>query len=400
MKKFFKAIYSISAYAKDELLLIFKDKAILLILVIANIIYPLIYSFVYQGEQVKELPTAIVDLDNTQSSRTMLRMIDATEGLHVNFNVNNLDEAQKLFYESKVNAVILIPEGFEKNIYSGIQTTLSLYADAGYFLYYKQAYASIVASYRTYSAGIQLKKGMAKGVNYKKALQSISPVSIRDVQLYNPSSSYGSFIMPSVILVILQQTLLIGIGMVGGTRKELMKYNFIVTNAKNNSKLIAFLSGKSIAYFIVFLFLGMFTLVWIPDWFGFPNKTDFLSVLLLYIPFILSNIFLGLSVSVLFKHRENAMIFMVFLSIPVLFLSGASWPAEAIPGYLNKFAAIFPSTHMVPAYQKLRTSGIDIAYLSKEFYTMLTQIAIYSVLSFFSFKYILKRVIKKIPGTC
>ena len=399
MNKFYKKLITIILNAKDELVLIIKDPAVILIFVIANMVYPILYSLAYNKEQIKDVELAVVDLDKSATSRQIMRMLDATEGVKIDKEQNSLEEAKELFYKSTVNGIVLIPKNFEKDVFSNTQSALSIYADASYFLIYKQIYASTVQAYQTFAAGIQVKKYMAKGLQYQAAIQAINPVNVKTVELYNPASSYGSFVMPSIIIVILQQTLLIGIGILGGTRKEIQRYNSLSDLDTDHKTIIPFILGKALAYFITFIFIGIFTLVWIHYWFNYPDKARYLDVLAIYVPFILANIFLGLAVSVFFKHRENAMLFMVFTSIPVVFLSGATWPVEAIPPILQKLAYISPASFMVPAYQRVRTMGVDLIHVRQEIYAMLIQSVVYFVLAYFAFKhmthFLLKREIKR-----
>ena len=399
MKKLYKNLISILLHTKEELIMIIKDPAIILIFIIANLVYPIIYSVAYNKEQVKDIEVALVDLDKTVTSRQMSRMMDATEGIKISKQPGSLEEAKEQFYQGNVNGIVLVPKDFEKDIFSSKQIALSIYADASYFLIYKQIYASSVQGYQTFAAGIQLKKYAAKGLHYQAAIQAINPVNVKTIDLYNPASSYGSFVMPSIIIVILQQTLLIGIGILGGTRKELQRYNALSATDSSSKQLIPFMLGIALAYFITFLIMGVITLVWIYHWFNFPDNARYIDILALYIPFIVANIFLGMAVSVFFKHRENAMLFMTFTSIPVIFLSGATWPTEAIPAFLQKLAYISPATFMVPAYQRLRTMGVSLIHVRKEIYAMLVQSAIYLTLAYFSFKYmsqfLLKREMKK-----
>jgi ABC-2 type transport system permease protein len=389
MRSFYRQLVHIFIHTREELSFIFRDPAIILIFIIANIAYPILYSIAYSNEQIKEVEMAVVDLDKSQSSRQFCRMIDATEGLKNTLFTGDLGEAKEQFYSGKVKGIVLIPDDFEKSIFSGAQAHVGIYADASYFLIYKQVYSSIVSVSQTFSAGIQLKKGLAKGNSYAQAIKNLSPVKLKTVELFNPSSAYGSFVMPSIILVILQQTLLIGIGILGGTRKEIQRYNASNSVQSEKHKIVPFILGKSFAYFIIFMIIGAFNLIWINHWFGYPDKSTNIAILSLYIPYIIANIFLGMAISVFFKHRENAMLFMVFLSIPVLFLSGATWPAEAIPVFLRKIAMIFPSTFMVSAFQRVRTMGVGIEYVRSAIYAMLIQSALYFVLAYFAFKHIL-----------
>jgi ABC-2 type transport system permease protein len=395
MNNLYKNLKIIILHAREELGLIIKDPAVILIFIIANLVYPVLYSLAYDKEQIKDVEVALVDLDKTATSRQMIRMLNATEGVNIYKESGSLEEAKELFYKSKVNGIVLISENFEKDVLSANQSVISIYADASYFLIYKQVYASAVQASQTFSAGIQVKKSMAKGMHQKAAIQAINPVNLKTVDLYNPASSYGSFVMPSIIIVILQQTLLIGIGILGGTRKEILRYSHMESTDTNKKGIIPFILGKSIAYFITFMFIGIFTLIWIHDWFNYPDKAGYIDILSIYVPFIIANIFLGMAISVFFKHRENAMLFMVFTSIPVVFLSGATWPVEAIPLFLQKLAYISPATFMVPAYQRVRTMGVDLIHVRREIYAMLIQSVVYFVLAYFSFKYIMQLLLKR-----
>ncbi len=57
---------------------------------------------------------------------------------------------------------------------------------------------------------------LESGVSSKQAEALSNPVSISVRNMYNPYLGYATFIMPAILMVIIQQTLLIGIGMVGG----------------------------------------------------------------------------------------------------------------------------------------------------------------------------------------
>jgi len=394
MRNIYRQLINILIHTKEELGIIYKDPAIILIFVIANIAYPILYSIAYSNEQLKDIDIAVVDLDNSQLGRQLIKMMDASEGLHNAVITGDFAEAKEMFYKDKVKGIVLIPADFEKSVFSGKQAHLGIYADASYFLIYKQVYSSVVAVSQTLSAGVQVKKSLAKGNAYQVAINNINPVKLKTVELFNPSSSYGSFVMPSIMLVIIQQTLLIGIGILGGTRKEIQRYNESNTILRERHKIIPFILGKSFAYFLIFMFIGAFNLIWISDWFGFPDKSITFILLSLYIPYIIANIFLGMAISVFFKHRENSMLFMVFLSIPVLFLSGASWPTEAIPIFLRRLAMIFPSTFMVPAYQRVKTMGVSLGQVKYEVYGMLIQSAVYFGLAYLSFKHVMHLLLK------
>jgi ABC-2 type transport system permease protein len=113
--------------------------------------------------------------------------------------------------------------------------------------------------------------------------------------------------------------------------------------------------------------------------------------MMLLFPYLLSTIFLGIGVSTIFKHRESAIVFMVFLSPVALFVSGLSWPASAIPEWINLAAKILPSTTVVPAYLRLRTMGVDITEVRSELIFLYLQALSYFLLTLLYFRIRIKK---------
>lgn len=373
---------------RNELKEIFSDTGALLILLFAVIAYPVVYSVAYKNNVLTEIPVAIIDLDNTQTSRTLSRMINQTNQISVSEKSSSLKQAEKLFWEGTVNGIILLPNNFEKSILKGEQANITIYCDASYFLIYKETLNAALQASGTLSAGIEIKRNMASGNTLEQALEQQNPLKTQFYNLYNPSGAYGSFVMPGIILVILQQTLLIGIGMIGGAGREKNNSKFIAPGVMLRNGSFSVIMGKALAYFLIYIFNAIVTLVWVYHWFDFPSKGSLLNTFLLIIPFLFSTIFLGLTISLLFKKREMSIMFLVFLSPIVLFLTGLSWPTSSIPTILNKLAYIFPSTNMVPAYLRLRTMGVELQDIKFEFLFLTAQMIVYYFLACLSFKYL------------
>ena len=377
LNKIINEISQTGNYFRLEVRAIRKDSGALLILFGALIIYPLVYSIAYQNELVRDLKTVIVDQDKSSTSARLSHFIDQSEEIDIVGEVSSMDEAKKLFADNKVSGVLLIPFGFEKDLLSGKQADVSVYADGSYFLIYRQMISGSLKSVGTFSAGIEIKKLMLQGMPYEQAIISRDPVSADFHFLYNSNSGYGSFVMPGLVLIIIQQTLLIGIGMLGGTVKEKGRYSYLVPRKLSKRDVIPVLLGKSFAYLLLYLINCILVLLWFYRWFGYPERASYLHLLMLVIPFLLSTIFLGITLSVLFRKRESSIMFMVFLSPIVMFLSGISWPANSIPPFLYNLAHVFPSTLMVPAYLRLRIMGVAFSSVRSEFLLMLLQMTIY-----------------------
>jgi len=370
----------------DELKTILKDKGALLIFFLAVLAYPLIYSIAYQKNVVRDIPVTIVDLDNTSSSRQMTRMLSATKELSVSQEVGSLHEAKQLFWDGDSKGVILIAEGFEKELLNGLQASMSVYCDASYFLIYKETLTGTMQAAGTFSAGVEIKRLMAAGSSEEQAMQQRDPMPARFYNLYNPSGSYGSYVMPGIILIILQQTLLVGIGMIGGAGNERRNNRVFKPGMRVRQGMFSVVFGKGLAYFILYLANIAFTLVYLSKWFGFPDKGSFADVCILLVPYMFSVIFLGLMISMLFQRREHSIMTLVFVSPIVLFVSGLSWPESSIPPLLNQLGHIFPSTTMIPAFLRIRSMGVPISDVRPELIFLLAQMVVYFLMAAVAYK--------------
>lgn len=396
MLKRVRRVKELAVFFVEEIKLILSDSGAVLFFIVAMFIYSLLYALGYEKETIRDLPLAVVDLDHSSLSRQLARMADATEQLQVAYKPGSLKEAKQLFYEGKINGILLIPEDFEKDILRANRTTATVYCDAGYFLLYKQVYAGAVYSTGIFSAGVEIKRLMSQGKPLEQAKDMQEPVQVDVYNLYNPSGGYGSFVMPGMIIIIIQQTLLVGIGMLGGTireKKTFLKRYGPVSQKWGNVKLIL---GKAFAYVTVYLFTALFVMVILHKWYAFPDNGRVLDIMVLLIPYLFSVSFLGMAISMLFKQRVHSILFMVFLSPMVVFLSGISWPSVAIPQGLYWISHVFPSSFMVPAYLKLRIYGAGLGSVRFEWWGILIQMIVYFVLAYYSYKFAVKRMGRRI----
>jgi len=364
---------------KAEFHTISHNRGALLILIGAAVIYPVLYSIAYSPELLRDLPIAVIDQDNTSTSRQLIRMLDATQELALHNRVNTMNEAEQLFATNQVRGVILIEKDFEANIIKGKQGVISTYGDASYMLIYKQTLSGVSKAALTYGAGIEIRRLMAQGNSMPQALNQAQNVKIQFRELYNPSGAYATYVMPALIVIILQQTLLIGIGLIGGYQREHGRHIHTIRGHSHFSS--AIILGKALSYALVTFLNILFALVIVHHWFNFPLKNDYFIILLLFLPFAFSTIFLGISLSAMFKKAEHSIMVLVFLSLIIVFLSGFSWPSYALPKALQYLRLIFPSSIFLEPYLRIREMGVDLMAVKKELLMQMIQMGLYFVLA-------------------
>jgi ABC-type multidrug transport system, permease component len=349
-----------------ELYNIFTDKGVLIIFFIACLIYPLVVSFVYNKEMLRDMPMAAVDLSASSLSREYLRRVDATPEVHITKYCTSLAEAKELQRTSVVHGIILIPGDFADNINTEKQAHLDLFCDLTSFFYYRNAMLSNSTTSQLMGIEIQVQRRISKGEDIEAAKKSSMPFIPTEQVLFNPGG-YPSFILPIIYILVLQQTLLIGIGMLGGTATEKNKHHALLPNNTRYSGLFRLIFGRSIAFFLTYLPIVIYALIVVPNIFNIPQLTPSPYFVLWFItPFLFATIFLGLTVASFFQNRENSIPVFLFMSIPFLLLSGLSWPREAMPNFWLLFSQLVPSTSAINGFVRMMTLGASAGDVSAE----------------------------------
>jgi ABC-2 type transport system permease protein len=389
-KKYKNVICNIYGIYMAEIRESFNDAGTVLIFFVAAILYPMLYSIGYVNETIREIPVSVVDMDHTSLSRQFSRMLDATEQVKISCKPASLKEAEALFYQGKIQGVVLISRSFEKSIFRGEQGNVTVYCDAGHFFVYKQVYTATAYVTGTMNAGVEIKSMLAMGKMWDESMNRYEAISPQMYDLYNPGSGYATFIVPGILMIVIQQSLLVGIGLLFGKYHERKK--LIATGSgKGFVQHIRIILGKSMAYLALYLITTLVTLVLFYHWLSFPDKTSFFNIYPLLILYLFAISFMGISISVWFKKRAHALMFIVFLSPMVFFLCGVAWPMESLPEAVKIVGFLFPTTPMLPAFLKLRMMGGDLHSVRYEITVLFIQAVAYFVLALVSNKLAVKR---------
>jgi ABC-2 type transport system permease protein len=133
-------------------------------------------------------------------------------------------------------------------------------------------------------------------------------------------------------MLIFQQTLVLGIGLGAGTAREKSPYGDLVPIHPAYAGIYRIVCGKALCYIMIYMVMGAYLTMVVPRIFSFVAMVKAWDLFCLMLPYLLACVFFGMTVSCLVRYRENVMLLMVFISLPLLFLTGVSWPQSAIPG--------------------------------------------------------------------
>jgi ABC-2 type transport system permease protein len=358
-----------------ELRQVLRDEGVLLFCIVVPLVYPLLYSWVYNNESIREVPVVVVDQSHSALSRQFIRMCDASSEVHVVSYAVDLDDAQSLVSRQIVKGIYLIPEDFATRVNRMQQATVSIYCDMALMLTYKAIYQTAMAVSQQMGAEIQTK--LSGNYTAREDLITTSPLDVEEVAMFNPQAGYGTAVLPAVLMLIIQQTLALGIGLAAGTARERNRYGDLVPIHPSYGGIGRIISGKTLCYLMVYAIMATYLTIVVPKMFHFIHIATWQDLSLLLIPYLLACVFFGMTVSCLVRFRENVILLAVFVSLPLLFLTGVSWPQTSIPGYLQGVSWLFPSTFGVRAYLRLNSMGASVADVSSELRCLWIQVAAY-----------------------
>lgn len=372
-----QGIYDMFYIWKQEFRTTFRDQGVLIFFILVPLVYPLIYAFIYTNETIREVPAVAVDNSRSSLSREYLRKVDATPDVNIVTYCADMEEAKLMMKDRKAYGVIYIPADFSDNIARGKQTQVSLYCDMSGLLYYKALLLANTNVSLAMNADIKVER--AGNSTERQDEITAYPIEYEDVALYNPTNGFAAFLIPVVLMLIIQQTLLLGIGLSAGTAREHNQFRDLVPINRHYNGTLRIVMGKGLSYFMVYSLVSVYILCVVP-WIFKLNRIAIPGELALFIlPYLAACIFFSMTVSIAIRNRETCMLLFVFTSVPLLFLSGISWPAAAIPPFWKYFSYIFPSTFGINGYVRINSMGATLNEVAFEYRALWLQAGFYFI---------------------
>ena len=384
------------AVIRNEMHTVFTDKGVMLVLIFALLIYATAYSLAYGSQVLRNVPLGVVDESRTPASRALIDAFNSGPNVYTAYTPTSMEEAKELFHARKIYGVVYIPADYERCLLGGTQANVAIYCDASYFLMYRQAFQEIVTAIGKTGAMVQFQRLIAKGANIPRAQATTQPVIYESHNLFNPYLGYGTFVMPAIIMVIIQQTMLIGIGMVGGTWREFGLYHKLCPPGRRRMSTLPIVAGRALVYALIYAVTCAYVLGVHYRLFHYPMNGDPWTVGLFMTVYMAACIAMGIAVSTLFRYRENSLLLLLWTSIPVLMLSGVSYPREGIPDWLYNLGQLLPSSHGINGFIRIQTMGASTAEVFAEIKWLITLTVVYGGLACIGTHQVIRRELRLI----
>jgi ABC-2 type transport system permease protein len=360
--------------AWKDLMELFRNRLGLIMLVLMPIFMMSMVGFIYpSNNSLSNVPIALANEDlgfgnstvASQTFITILQQINNSTGMMTLSNVSSLDEIRSLVQKGEVDGGIVIPSNFTSSIMSGDQGTVIIVTD--------QSNPQISAAMQAVLNGVfdqmgtmlaqQRVQSLNPAINASTALAIVKPYNIKTEGAVSGHSSYFDFIAPGIMAMTVMMSVMTGLPAAISQEKEVGTLDGMMVAPINRLSIIL---GKTLAQTARGLLQGILILALSVILFGVNIQGNILLVFGLLLLGVFSFVGLGVVITSFAKDQETAMMLMMTLMFPMMFLSGVFFPIQQMPWYMQGVSKFLPLTYASTALRKVMVLGAGIPEIATE----------------------------------
>lgn len=363
-----------------QMRVVLHDEGIILFLIFLPLVYPILYSLIYNPELVREVKAVVVDHDRTPSSRELVRRLNASQYVDIIGYAADMPEARKAVDSHKCYGIFEIPEGFQRKTVNGEGSELVAYSEMSLLLRYRGLLTAATDVAMDYGAEIR-EETINRSIPIAGTVVTGDGMGVNSIFMGNIESGFDSFVMPGVLILILQQCFILAVGMAGGARHEYprqMGFNPMARRPHTLARMI----GEVLCFFAISLLPTVWLIHYVPMIFSFPVAGDIWQELLFIMPLTLGSILLGFVLQGVVYQREQVFVIWVVTSLAFLFLSGLTWPRFAMSEGWQIVGGLVPATWGVEGFILMNTNGSTLPQVEPMYIRLWVLVGLYLVVGY------------------
>ena len=353
-------------FVKKEFWHVLRDKRTLLLLFGMPVVQILLFGFALSTE-VKNTKIGILDQDKSQNSIELTAKINQNQYFEIEQNLSSISEAEDAFKDGKIKIILVIPADFSENMESGNKAQLQLISDGTDLNLANQTYnflSNIILDF--YS---------------QKTFQQNMGVQPEIHMLYNPQLKGAPNFVPGVMAFILLIICVLMTAIAIVREKESGTLEVLLASPMKPHIMIL---AKAIPYFILSMVILISILILSVTVLDLPIKGNLLLLFAISIIFIITNLLIGIVISILTETQQTAMLIsLVGTMLPTLMLSGFMFPVENMPLMLQIISNIIPAKWYYEIVKNIMIKGTGLEIVWKH---MLVLLGMMTVLFFVAVK--------------
>ncbi len=355
--------YRLLDIMKREVLRLGTKPMYLFCMIIAPLFSYIFFASLMESGLPTDLPAGVVDLDNTSTTRNIIRNLDAFQQTKIVSHYSSLKEARKAVQKGDIYAFYYIPEGTTEKALASRQPKISFYTNYSYLIAGSLIYRDMKMMSELAGGAIGRATLYAKGATEKQAMGFLQPIVIDTHPIGNPWLNYSVYlcntIFPGILMLIifLTTTYTLGSELKDNTSKELMRMA--------DGSILKALVGKIFPQTMVFLVMATFQNVLLYGFMHFPCNGGIGPMMLAGVLLVLSSQALGIFFFGLFGSMRLALSTSSLWGVISFSISGFTFPVMAMHPTLQALSNLFPLRHYFLIYVNQALNGYPIIYAWK-----------------------------------
>lgn len=337
------------AIADKELRQVSRDRMTLAMMVALPVMQLLLFGYAINND-VRHMPTLVLDDDRSAASRDFVRSMEVTGYYDVVGHVRNYDEVERAFRAGSAKVAVVFARGFAEDFSSGRGAVLQVVVDG--------SDPQTVASATNTAAGLAADRGAVLS-----ARPSLPPMRAEPTVWYNPELRTSIFVVPGIIGVILTMTMVMFTSMAIARERERGTLEALIVSPIRSVELMVgkLLPYVAVGYVQITLILAAGHLV-----FEVPFRGSLPLLYALSFVFIAANLALGLVFSTVAATQQQAMQMSFFFLLPNILLSGFAFPWEGMPTPAQWLSEVLPLTHYLRIVRGITLKGAGLGDVVRE----------------------------------
>lgn len=324
----------------------------------------------------KGLPAALVTTSQDHYTRAMVSAMENTGYYRFNHVVASAEEAQRLIQSGVVSFIVTVPSDFARRVQRGDRPQILIEADATD----PSVASGAISTLGTVAAQALLREQSAEAL---AARQSTAGLEVVVHRLYNPEGITQYNIVPGLLGVILQLTMVMmtSMGLTRETERGTME-NLLAMPASP----LEIMLGKVLPFLVVGGVQVLVVLAAAKFLFNVPFVGSLPLLLSSILVFVLALVLLGYAFSTLARTQMQAMQLTFFFFLPSLLLSGFMFPYRGMPAWAQALGEIFPLTHFLRIIRAVMLKGADVQGIAIPLAALVIFVAVFMLLALARFR--------------
>ena len=320
----------------------------LLITLILPLISFLIFWAIFNSGVPTNLPISVYDADNSQTSRRITRMLDATALLRVAQKPTSIEQGKKLMLRGDSNALIILPKNLEKDILKAQSPKIINFYNNEFLLIGSLINRDVATVIKTVSKGLNLSLRQKKNEMTTAAMAHIEPVTIQKHVLFNPYLNYFYYLTGTLqpamlqIFIITMTILTFGIELKEGTAKKLFE--------TSGGNIIPLIIGKLLPYSLIYILLGLFMNIYLFQIPGFPFRGNLSILVAATILFVLAYQAIGVFIISMTANLRLGLSIAGFYATTAFAFAGVTFPIIGMPFFAKIWSHLLPLTYYIKIF--------------------------------------------------